>query len=70
VNAHIAESERRQDEIIRRMTPRRRLEIAMSLYRTAWDFKEAWLRDRHPEWSAAQVAAATRRVFLTGHAGD
>jgi len=68
--AHIAEVERRQDEIIRRMTPRRRLEIAIALYRTAWDYKQAWLRGQHPDWSAEQVASATRRIFLTGHAGD
>jgi len=70
MSAHVAEAERRQMELIRRMTPRRRLEIAQELHRTAWEFKSAWLRSRHPEWSAEEVAAATRRIFQTGYAGD
>jgi hypothetical protein len=68
--AHVVEAQRRQDEIIRQMTPCRRLEIAMALYRTAWDYKQAWLRGQHSEWSADQIASATRRIFQTGHAGD
>ncbi|HEY8899186.1 MAG TPA: hypothetical protein VIM61_02070 [Chthoniobacterales bacterium] len=68
--AHVAEAQRRQDDIIRRMTPCRRLEIAMALYRTAWDYKQAWLRSQHPDWSEEKIASATRRIFQTGHAGD
>jgi hypothetical protein len=68
--AHVAEVQRRQDEIIRQMTPCRRLEIAMALYRTAWDYKQAWLRGQYSEWSPEQIASVTRRIFQTGHAGD
>lgn len=58
-----------QNDLIRQMTPRRRLEIAHSLYQTAWHFKAAWLRARHSEWSEADIQRLTRRIFITGHAG-
>ena len=41
--AHVREAERIQTELIRLMTPGRRLQIAQELYDTAWQLKEASL---------------------------
>ncbi len=69
VAAHVCEAERRQAELIRRMSPGRRLEIAQELYETAWQLKEAGLRRQHPDWSDADIRAKCRRIFITGYAG-
>ena len=58
-----------QNDLIRRMTPGRRLEIAQELYETAWQLKQSGLRHQHPGWSDAEIRAKCRRVFLTGYAG-
>ena len=58
-----------QNDLIRRMTPGRRLQIAQELYETAWQIKVAGLRHQHPAWSDAEIHAKCRRVFLTGYAG-
>lgn len=58
-----------QNDLIHRMTPGRRLEIAQELYETAWQLKESGLRRQHPDWSDAEIRAKCRRVFLTGYAG-
>lgn len=62
-------AERKQDEILRRMTPARRLEIARELYETAWHLKWAGVKRQHPEWPDQKIFAKVRRVFLTGYAG-
>lgn len=69
VPAHVREAERRQEELIRAMSPKRRLEIAAELYDTAWAIKLAAVRAQHPDWSEEQAAVAVRLIFLTGHAG-
>jgi hypothetical protein len=66
---HLSRAQQKQDDIIRSMTPARRLEVARELYHTAWNLKLAALRRQHPEWSDAEVSAKVRRVFLTGYAG-
>ena len=66
---HTLAAERVQDEIIRKMTPARRLEVARGLYETAWKLKAAGLRQQHPDWPEEQILAKVRRVFLTGYAG-
>jgi hypothetical protein len=63
------EAERKQDEIIRRMTPARRLKVARELNETAWQFKWAGVKRQHPEWQDQEIFAKVRRVFLTGYAG-
>lgn len=65
----LSSAARKQDDIIRSMTPARRLEVARELYDTAWNLKMAVLRRRHPEWPDDEVFAKVRRVFLTGYAG-
>jgi hypothetical protein len=62
-------AERRQDEIIRAMTPGRRLQVASELYEMAWKLKAAGLRRQHPTWPEEQIRAKVRRVFITGYAG-
>ena len=66
---HLTNAEQLQNELIRRMTPGRRLEIAHELYRTAWQLKEAGLRRQYPDWSEEEIRAKCRRVFVTGYAG-
>ncbi len=59
-----AEGQRIQDDILRAMTPERKLELAMELYWSARDLKAAGLRRQHPDWSQEQVQAAVREVFM------
>lgn len=60
--------EQRQADLIRAMSPARRLEIAADLYETGWELKMAGLRSQHPDWTDSQIFGATRRAFLTGDA--
>ena len=57
---------RQEIEILRAMTAEKRLEVAFGLYRTAWEFKAAWLRRNHPDWTEQQVQSNVREVFLYG----
>lgn len=59
-----AEGQRIQDEILRKMTPEQKLELAMDLYWSAWDFKAAYLRDLHPDWNEQAVQEAVREIFF------
>ena len=67
---HIAEADRIQREIIRKMTPAQKFAIAGELYKTAWEIKRSALRAQHPDWSDEQVLARVKRIFTTGYAGD
>lgn len=67
--SNFSEAERKQDEILRCMTPARRLEIARELYETAWNLKWAGVKRQHPEWPDQEIFAKVRRIFLTGYAG-
>lgn len=60
---------RLQDELIRKMEPSRRLQIAHELWQTAWELKQSGLRAQYPEWTEEQIRAKARRVFITGYAG-
>ncbi|MGB0678330.1 MAG: hypothetical protein ACPGUV_01545 [Polyangiales bacterium] len=61
---HLREAERVRWEILRRMTPAERWQAAERLYWSARRLKEAFFRQRHPEWSEDEVQAAVREVFL------
>jgi hypothetical protein len=65
----VRRAEQAQEEIIRTMSPGRRLEVARELYETAWQVKAAGLRREHPEWPEELLLAKLRRVFVTGYAG-
>jgi hypothetical protein len=66
---HVQRATQAQDEMIRAMSPGRRLKVAQELYETAWQLKLAGLRREHPERSDEVILAQARRVFLTGYAG-
>ena len=67
---HLRNAEEIQNDLIRKMSPAGRLETALSLYRTAWDIKKSGLRSMRPDWTEAALEAKTRRIFVTGYAGD
>jgi hypothetical protein len=58
-----------QTELIRPMTPARRLQVARGIYETAWLIKETGLRRQYPDWTDEAIRAKCRRVFVTGYAG-
>jgi hypothetical protein len=67
--AHVQQARHAQDELLRAMTPKRRLEVAQELYDTAWHLKAAGLRREHPDWPEERVLGKLRRIFVTGYAG-
>ncbi len=67
---HVAEADRIQREIIRKMTPAQKFAIARELYDTAWEIKRSALRAQHPDWTDEQVLARVKKIFTTGYAGD
>ena len=52
-----------QIAIYRGMTPDRRLSLAEHLYWSAREFKAAWLRTQHSDWTEEQVAREVTRAF-------
>jgi len=70
MSAHQLKAEELQKELIRKMTPGQRLSTALALYQTAWEIKKSGLRSLHPDWTEDALQARTRRVFVTGYAGD
>jgi hypothetical protein len=66
----VAEAERIQREIIRKMTPAQKFAIAGELYDTAWEIKKSALRAQHPDWTDDQVLARVKRIFTTGYDGE
>jgi hypothetical protein len=67
---HVAESDRIQREIIRKMTPAQKFAIARELYDTAWEIKKSALHTQHPDWREEQVHARVKRIFTTGYDGE
>ena len=67
---HVAEADRIQREIIRKMTPAQKFSIARELYDTAWEIKKSALRAQYPEWTEEQVHARVKRIFTTGYDGE
>ena len=67
---HSQKAEEIQNELILKMSSFRRLETAFSLYQTAWDIKKSGLKALHPDWTESALEARTRRIFVTGYAGD
>ncbi|MBN2374848.1 MAG: hypothetical protein JXD22_00505 [Sedimentisphaerales bacterium] len=61
--AHLRKGEQMQQEIFRKMTPGRKLEIAFALYRDARGLKAAWLRQCNPDWTEEQVEAKVSEYF-------
>lgn len=49
-------------EILRRMSPARKLAVMSSLTRQAWSLKAAMIRDRHPDLGPAEVTRLAREA--------
>ena len=53
-----------QNQILAKMSPGKKLEVAMKLYYSARELKAAGLRADHPDWDEKQVQQAVREAFL------
>ncbi len=53
-----------QNQILAKMSPEKKLEVAMQLYYSARELKAAGLRADHPDWDEKQVQQAVREAFL------
>lgn len=45
-------------------TPAQKWQEAVKLRKMAWDLKTAMVKSNHPDWTAEQVNAAVREIFL------
>jgi len=54
----------RQREIYRLMSPSQKLQIALGLYYSARQLKEAGLRLHHPDWTEKELKEKTKEIFL------
>jgi hypothetical protein len=50
-------------DILRALTPERKLQVAQQLRRTAWDIAAAGARLRHPSWTEQEVQDEVRAMF-------
>ena len=46
------------------MTPEKKLQIALNLYYSAKELKEAGLRVQHPDWTEEMIKDKLREIFL------
>lgn len=53
-----------QNQILAKMSPGKKLEVAMQLYYSARELKAASVRADHPDWDEKQVQQAVREAFL------
>lgn len=51
-------------EILKKMSPAKKLEAAERLYQTAWTLKSAGLSNLHPDWSAEKIREETKKIFF------
>ena len=51
---------------MRAMTGQKRLKVAEQMFWMARELKAAGVRQRHPDWSEAEVTAEVNRIFLHG----
>ena len=56
----------KQTELLKKMTPAQKLNLAQQLYNSARQLKEAGVRMQHPDWDETQVQKAVREAFLYG----
>lgn len=54
----------KQEEILKKMSPARKLEVAQQLYVSAFQLKKAWLENQHPDWSQERLEEETRKIFF------
>jgi len=53
-----------QNQILAKMSPEKKLEVAMQLYYSARELKAAGVKADHPDWDEKQVQQAMREAFL------
>jgi len=53
-----------QNQILAKMSPEKKLEVAMQLYYSARELKAAGVKADHPDWDERQVQHAVREAFL------
>jgi hypothetical protein len=58
------EMDLKQIELYRLMSPSQKLRIALRLYHSAWQLKEAGLRLHHPDWTEKELQEKTKEIFL------
>ncbi|HUG12064.1 MAG TPA: hypothetical protein VMM36_13680 [Opitutaceae bacterium] len=66
---HVRIANQRQIAIIRAMTPQERLRQSIRMSGTMRELLAAGFRDRHPAWSAKQVAGAVADRILHARTG-
>jgi hypothetical protein len=66
---HLREAHERQVAIYRAMTPQQRLGQAMRTNRTGRELMAAGFRQRHPEWTEAEVSRAVAERILYARTG-
>jgi len=54
----------KQKEIYKMMTPEKKLKVALNLYYSAWEIKEAAIKKENPEWDKKMVEKHTREIFF------
>lgn len=54
----------KQIQLLKKMTPEQKLNLAQQLYNSARQLKEAGIRMQHPDWDENQVQQAVREAFL------
>jgi hypothetical protein len=52
-----------QDEILRKMSPEKKLPAAARMYNFAKELKTAYLAQQHPDWTEEQVETEVREIF-------
>ncbi len=60
----LAEIEEIQLDIIRKMSPEKRLELAIQLYETEQNLLSEGIRSRHPEYTEEEIRLALIRILL------
>ncbi|MBW8041678.1 MAG: hypothetical protein FVQ85_17005 [Planctomycetes bacterium] len=53
-----------QNQILAKMSPEKKLVVAMQLYYSARELKAAGVRADNPDWDEKQVQQAVREAFL------
>ena len=53
-----------QQKVYQKMTPGKKLQLAMDLYYAAKEIKAAGLKRQHPEWSTEKINQKVREIFL------
>ena len=52
-----------QNQILAKMSPEKKLDVAMHLYYSARELKAAGVKADHPDWDEKQVQQAVREAF-------